>query len=268
MMSIKTDKNISIDSIFQEAAGEIDSIFSSFRDLHGIYKTSFDNLEKALGELPQTYRTKVNNTKKSFSNMAATVENKQNNISNKLYAQALVILMGNAESITKELFRNLLRQNVRSVNFKENIQISLKSVLFATNDADLADVVLQKLESESNPADKLNFQNVLQMKGIFKGYLNIEIDKGVTNSLNKYWQIRHSIIHNGSVFDQRCIDNINKTDPEFAKSYTVGDKVTVNKVMYDECFAKLTFMFQSLDDEIERLKLKYVDETDLSSGKE
>ena len=191
MASIEIDKNISVDSIFQETAEEIDSIFSSFRDLHKIYKTSFDNLEKSLDELPQVYRTKVNNAKKSFSNMAGTVENKQNNISNKLYAQALVILMGNAESITKELFRNLLRQNVRSVNFKENIQISLKSVLAVANDADLANVVLQKLESESNPADKLNFQNILQMKGIFKGYLNIELDNDVANSLNKYWQIRH-----------------------------------------------------------------------------
>ena len=71
------------------------------------------------------------------------------------------------------------------------------------------------------------------MKGIFKGYLNIEIDKGVTNSLNKYWQIRHSIIHNGSVFDQRCIDNINKTDPEFAKRHVLGEKVTVDKAMYN-----------------------------------
>ncbi len=267
MESIETDKNISVDSIFQEAAGEIDAIFSSFRDLHKIYKTSFDNLEKSLNELPQVYRNKVNNAKKSFSNMAETVENKQNNISNKLYAQALVILMGNAESITKELFRNLLRQNVRSVNFKENMQISLKSVLAVANDADLANVVLQKLESESNPADKLNFQNMLQMKGIFKGYLNIELDNDIANSLNKYWQIRHLIIHNGSVFDQRCIHNINKTDPDFAKSYTVGDKVTVNKVMYNECFTELTFMFQSLDGEIERLKLKYVDETDLNNGK-
>ncbi len=92
MASIEIDKNISVDSIFQEAAEEIDSIFSSFRDLHKIYKTSFDNLEKSLDELPQVYRTKVNNAKKSFSNMAETVENKQNNISNKLYAQALVIL--------------------------------------------------------------------------------------------------------------------------------------------------------------------------------
>jgi len=258
-----TGDNISVDSIFQEAAGEIDSIFSSFRDLHEIYKTSFDTLEKSLDELPQVYRAKVNNAKESFSNMAETVENKQNNISNKLYAQALVILMGNAESITKELFRNLLRQNVRSVNFKENIQISLKSVLVAANDADLANVVLQKLESESNPADKLNFQNILQMKGIFKGYLNIEVDNDVANSLNKYWQIRHLIIHNGSIFDQRCIDNINKTDPEFAKRHTVGEKVTVSKAMYDECFAKLTFMFQGLDNEIERLSLRYTDGIDL-----
>lgn len=265
MASIEIDKNISVDSIFQEAAGEIDSIFSSFRDLHEIYKTSFDTLEKSLDELPQVYRTKVNNAKKSFSNMAGTVENKQNNISNKLYAQALVILMGNAESITKELFRNLLRQNVRSVNFKENIQISLKSVLTVANDADLANVVLQKLESESNPADKLNFQNILQMKGIFKGYLNIELDNDVANSLNKYWQIRHSIIHNGSVFDQRCIDNINKTDPGFVKRHVVGEKVTVDKAMYDECFAKLTFMFQGLDDEIERLNLRYMDRIDLGS---
>lgn len=264
MESIETDKNISVDSIFQEAAEEIDAIFNSFRDLHEIYKTSFDTLEESLDELPQAYRAKVNNAKKSFSNMAGTVENKQNNISNKLYAQALVILMGNAESITKELFRNLLRQNVRSVNFKENMQISLKSVLAAANDADLANVVLQKLESESNPADKLNFQNILQMKGIFKGYLDIEVDNDVANSLNKYWQIRHLIIHNGSIFDQRCIDNINKTDPEFAKRHTVGEKVAVSKTMYDACFTKLTFMFQGLDNEIQRLNLRYVHETDYS----
>lgn len=267
MTKVNTANNISVDSIFQEAAEEIDSIFSSFRDLHTHYQNSFTSLEKSLDGLPLQYKSRVDNAQKSFENMAKTVEAKQDDISEKLHAQALVILMGNAESITKELFRDLLRQNIRSVNFKDNVQVSLKSVLKANNDSDLADIVLQKLESENNPTEKLNFQNMQQVKGIFKSYLNISVDEAVTKNLHKYWQIRHTIIHNGSIVDQKFLDNVGKTDPEFAKRHTVGERVTVNKAMYDECFAKLTFMFQGLDDEIERLKLKYVYETDYSGYK-
>lgn len=251
----QTEKEM-VASLFLASAAEVDSIFESFRELHSIYSSSYTSLEQSLEKLPLQYENQVKNAHKAFDNTLTTVKSRQKRISNQLYAQGLTLLVGNAESLTKEIFQTLLKLNIRKVNIKKNIELPLSDVLKAKTDEQLASLVLQVLVSEGNPAEKLNFQNMQQLQGIMKSYLGFNIDDEIVIELHKFWQIRHVVIHNASIIDQKFIDNLSKARIPTTK-YTIGAKVKVTKKDYDSCFSLLVLLFELFDAEIERLELKY-----------
>lgn len=245
-----------ISSQFQASAAEIDTIFESYRELHNIYAASFAGLEKELGGLPAQYKQKVSNAKQAFTNVKETVSGRQLKISDHLYAQGLVLLVGAAEAITKEMFHNLLVFNIRRATLKDNISLPVNLVLKAKTDKELAELIFDILAEEGNPTEKLNFQNMKQLQGIMKSYLKMNLPDVLMVELHKYWQIRHTIIHNASVVDQRFIDNLKKAKIPDTK-YKVGEKITVTKGDYDKCSALLILLFEIFDQEIERLELNY-----------
>ena len=252
----KVEATETVSGQFQASAAEVEAIFDSYRELHSIYANSFKKLESELGGLPAQYKQKVGNTKKVFENVRGTVDGRQLEISSQLYGQGLVLLVGIAEAITKEMFRNLLVRNIRKVTIKRNINLPIDKVLKAITDEQLAGLVLEVLESEGNPAEKLNFQNMKQLQGVMKGYLDVNLGDELMSELHEYWQVRHVIIHNASIVDQQLIDNLKKARISTEK-YVVGEKVEVVKADYDKCFALLALLFEAFDAEIERLKLSY-----------
>ena len=251
-----TEQEETISSQFQASAAEIDTIFESYRELHNIYTASFVGLEKELDGLPVVYTQKVSNAKQAFSNVKVTVSGRQLEISNQLYAQGLVLLVGAAESITKEMFHNLLVCNIRKVTLKDNVSLPVNLVLKAKTDGELAELIFSMLADESNPTEKLNFQNMKQLQGIMKSYLKISLSDDLMAALHEYWQIRHTVIHNTSVIDKRFIDNLKKAKIP-AEKYKTGEKVIVTKDDYDKCSALLILLFETFDQEVERLKLDY-----------
>ncbi len=250
------DLEITTSGQFQASAAEIDTIFESYRTLHTIYASSFSSLEKELDSLPVTYKQKVANAKKAFGNAKGTVGDKQVEISEQLYAQGLVLLVGAAESITKEMFHELLVRNTRKVTLKDKLSLPVNDVLKAKSDEELAELVFGLLAGEGNLAEKLNFQNMQQLKGIMKSYLKIELDDNLMAELHEYWQVRHLVIHNASVIDQQFIDNLTKAKIPIEK-YTIDEKVKVTKEEYDKCSTLLILLFDMFDAEIERLGLQY-----------
>lgn len=252
----KQNLELTVSGQFQASAAEIDTIFESYRTLHSIYTYSFSNLEKELDPLPATYKQKIANAKKVFRNAKGTVDGKQAEISEQLYAQGLVLIVGAAESITKEMFHDLLVHNIRKVTLKDKFSLPVNEVLKATSDEELAELVFELLAGEGNPAEKLNFQNMQQLKGIMKGYIGIKLDDNLMTELHEYWQIRHLVIHSASVIDQQFLDNLTKAKIPTEK-YTVGKKVSVTKEYYDKCSSLLILLFEAFDAEIERLGLQY-----------
>lgn len=241
---------------FQSSAAEVETIFESYRELHEIYTTAFGNLESKLGKLPVQYKNEVLKAKQLFSSIRGTVSGRQTNISDRLYAQGLVLLVGNAETLTRELFKTLLIQNIRTLKFQRDILIPLSRLLEAGDDASLGELVFSVLEEDKNPAEKLNFQNMKQLQGVMKNYLGIEVPDDYIKDLHEFWQIRHIVIHNSGVIDQRFIDNLKSAGIPTLK-YRLNVKVNVKKAEYDRCFALLVLLFEALDQEIERLKLEY-----------
>lgn len=214
-------------------------------------------MERELDELPAQYSNKVTNAKKVFENVKGTVDESQLEISNQLYVQGLVLLVGAAESITKEMFRALLMKNIRKISIKRNIMLPIDKVLKADTDEQLAELILGVLEGEGNPAEKLNFQNMKQLQGIMKSYLDIELSDDLMIELHEYWQIRHVVIHNASIIDQQFVDNLKKAKIP-AEKYVVSEKIEVTKTDYDKCFALLMLLFESFDSEIDKLGLVYL----------
>ncbi len=256
MTEDKINKAETVSGQFQASAAEIDTIFDSYRELHNIYATSFGRLEVELDGLPAPYKKKVENAKKVFKNVKSTVDGRQIEISDQLYAQGLVLLVGAAESITKEMFHNLLVRNIRKITLKDKLSLPVNEVLKAKTDEELAELVFGVLASEGNPTEKLNFQNMQQLQGIMKGYLKINLEHALMAELHEYWQVRHIVIHNASIIDQQFLDNLTKAKLS-TERYVVGEKVKVTKEDYDKCSSLLILLFESFDAEIERLKLNY-----------
>lgn len=248
--------NDSVSAQFQAVASEIDTIFFSFRQLYEVYTTSIGGIHKSLNKLPQSYRKQIENQKKALESVAKTVDIKQREISNHLHAQGLVLLVGGSESLTREMFRTLLRQNIRKIKLKKSPLLPLKDVLSANTDEELGDLVLSALENDKNPSEKLNFQNMQSVKGIMQAYLEMNVEDDIAQGLHKYWQIRHVIIHNASIVNKKFIENLKAADLPVT-GYKEGQLVDVTKKDYDDCFSLLVLLFDNFDEQIEKLKLKY-----------
>lgn len=251
-----TKESETVSSQFQASAAEVETIFESYRELHEIYSAAFGNLESKLSKLPAQYKSEISKAKKLFSSIKGTVGGKQVDISDKLYAQGLVLLVGNAEALTREMFKSLLVQNIRSLKFQKDIQIPLSRLLEANSDTSLGELVFSVLEDDKNPAEKLNFQNMKQLQGVVKNYLGMEVPDDYIKDLHEFWQIRHIVIHNSGIIDQRFLGNL-KAAGIPTKKYKLGMKIEIKKSDYDKCFGLLILLFEAFDKEIERLKLEY-----------
>lgn len=250
--------NISLKEEFEMSAANIDAIFTSYADLHGVYSDSIKYFKKQLADIPEQYVSKVANREKVFENMSKTVVVKQRAISSQLYSQGLVLLMGNAESILSNMFEMLIISNFRKIKLKKSksIGFTLQEVIEAKGDGHLGLMLLEKLKGEKNPSEKLSFQNMQQLQGILKGYFGINVGDEFVKELHEYWQVRHIIIHKQGFIDERFVRNLKAANIE-TKKYKLYSRVALTKEDYRNCFGALVLMFEQIDNELDRLKLEY-----------
>ncbi|GEM_PF-2047649 len=254
-----TVENTTVKEIFEASAAEVDSIFTSFGQLYEIYTESLSRLKKELTTATTIEQRKLENTKRAFEQIAKTVKEREIEISDQLYAQGIVLLVGNAESILRGMFSTLVLDNFRRLKVKKNTSISftLQDIISAKSDEELGSLLLSKLEENGSPKEKLNFQNMKQLQGILKGYFDINIGDEYLIKPHKYTQIRHIIVHNQAFIDQQFIDNLKVVNIP-TDDYPLADKITITRQNYKDCFAHLVVLFEQLDNEIERLKLSHI----------
>ena len=244
---------------FEQAANEIDAIFESYTELHNVYTQSFESISKELGGVVNnTEKTLLENKKQAFHNASRTVSRRQSEIANRLYSQGIVLLVGLAESFMRELFGDLVRQNIRSknLNFGKNTVLPANLVVKANDDFELAELILEQMNNRKNPAQKMNFQNAKQMQGIFDHYLNIKINSKTVVKLHEYYQVRHIIVHCNSVIDEKFMGNLTAAEINDDK-YEVGQKIVVSKEDYHQCKEILLELFKQIDQEIVRNDYNY-----------
>lgn len=235
-----------IEKSFEDRISSIDSIFSSFKDLHEIYTQVLSG-------------SSVNpNSLKAFERLKSTASNKQQQISNRLYSQAFILLTGTAEALLKDVFEDLLVNNFATISGAAGFSFSTKelqqAIVEAGNNSEpldsvsrsLGHLIMYKIFKGTNPSEKINFQNVKTMKSVFEQYFDIVIpDSENLDALHRYWQVRHVLVHNNGVIDERFTHNV-KIVNLLKANETVGSNVTVTKKDFVQARKDFASMFSDL----------------------
>jgi hypothetical protein len=243
--------NTTLDQVFTERTKDISSIFSSYRTLYEIYLSAL----KAVRANQNTV-TAIENAKKS-------VEGRQAKISGQLYSQGFILLTGAAEALLKDLFDCLLRENFSVAHLPKAMNFSaaeIQDILNKESDLrkisdDLGATTVKKLASGKNPTEKINFQNVATTKQVLDQYFGLTLsDSDYSKHVHKHWQVRHALIHNAGVIDDRYMHNVKVvgllTPPEKVKA-----KVRVTKQIFDDANEDFLKLFNEIDQLIEGTSL-------------
>lgn len=235
-----------VDKVFVKRIRDIDSIFSSYRALHDIYinvlKTANVNA----------------NALAAFERSKKTADERQERISHQLYSQGFILLTGAAEAILKDVFECLLIENFASIkgasviNFTASeLQSALKSSEGNENElgwmsAELGAMTIKKVFESRNPSEKINFQNVQTMRETFSKYFNVSFSDGeVLDRIHRYWQMRHCLVHNNALIDNRFINNVGKVKLLKTREKP-GATLTVSKEDFDQAKSDLIKLLQEL----------------------
>lgn len=236
-----------IAEVFDERIENIDSIFSSYRELHSMYAQILTTAQ-------------VNgNALTAFERSKDSAAKKQRQISSRLYAQGFILLAGTAEALLKDVFEDLLVKNFATITgagglsfttkeLQETIVTSIdsKEPIESISTA-LGRLTIAKIFKSKNPAEKINFQNTMTMRAVFQQYFSINLPEGDgLNSIHRYWQIRHCLIHNDGQVDARFVHNV-KLVGLLKQTDIEGSKITVRKSDFDQATADFHALFRDLD---------------------
>ncbi|MDB5184458.1 MAG: hypothetical protein JWN38_266 [Candidatus Saccharibacteria bacterium] len=256
MDNVNTTSQIpDLQTLFERRTQNISSIFSSYRTLYQIYMAALDTV-------------KANeNTIIALTKAKESVGREQSKISNQLYSQGFILLVASAEALLKDVFDRLLTENFTKINLSSSLNFSAKDIQKALSDwnpvnnqirdlhTSLGRLVEKKMHDSKNPIEKINFQNVLSMRTIFKSYLDLEIsDSETTRRIHKYWQQRHLLMHSNGIIDERYINNVKVVDL-LTKNEVVGAEVIITKKDYDKAVGDFTLLFGELTKLILEAKL-------------
>jgi hypothetical protein len=232
---------------FREFANNTDAIFHSYPILTGVYTQAIRVLERIEG-MPPAVTHKLDNHIQILQQTQSTVQAEQDRISNLLYSQGLLLLIGSSESLIKEAFKTLIIKNVSKVN-ATNVNFNfqeLKLYLSSEDNGWLGDLLVQKLEEEKNPTEKLNFQNVQQVKGLFGSYFGVEINDDETLSrMHYYWQVRHILMHNKGRVDDRFLKNLSRAGINIER-FSLQTVISIAESDYNDCKLVLKTFFEKL----------------------
>lgn len=233
--------------IFDKRVKNIGSIFSSYRELHTMYTQILTTANVNSNALTAFERSK---------DSAAT---KQSQISTRLYAQGFILLTGTAEALLKDVFEDLLVKNFATISGASGLNFTTKELqdaIVAYTDsvepledvsAALGRLTINKIFKSQNPAEKINFQNTMTMKSVFQQYFGITLPESEgLNSIHRYWQVRHCLVHNDSTIDTRFIHNVRKVDL-LKTTETEGSKITVRKRDFDQATTDFRALFRDLE---------------------
>lgn len=245
-----------INEAFEEKVKNLESIFSSFRSLHEIYV-----------EIMKTANVNKNSLI-AFERLRITAINEQDKISNGLYAQGYILLTGTAEALLKDVFESLLIENFTKIRNASGNNFSIKEIQQVMMDskdgldsfdhlsAAFGRIVRSKLSKDNRSAtERVNFQNVKTMIDVFKQYFGLEIDVvPMTNSIHRSWQVRHCLVHNNSLIDERFINNVTTVNL-LKKSEKVGKYLSISKADYQNVKNDFLDLFTHITSLIEKANL-------------
>jgi len=236
-----------LDQVFSQRAEGIDTIFTSYSTLYQIY----------IGGLKAMNVNK--NTLQAIQNAKDSVEQEQKKISNQLHVQGFILLTGAAEALLKDVFVCLLRENFNQISLPASINFSASEIqevikahegqpqALSELSSELGGLTVKKIYSSKNPIEKINFQNVATTRQVLEQYFGIKfIDSDYLKRVHRYWQVRHTLIHNAGIIDERFLHNVKQVSL-LARGEKVGSQVKVAKKQFDEAEEDFLKLFNELD---------------------
>ncbi|MCL5073772.1 MAG: hypothetical protein M1308_23195 [Actinobacteria bacterium] len=253
--------DIGITSKYKSNIEDIDAIFETSLILKGIFENALENILKN-NNLNFNQRKIVNNKLLSLANIEdKSIKDAEAGAWERLYPQALILVVSISEQLLKEIFEVLVYSNLEKLNGIDDISFKLKDVIdksFKLSRKDWVELVVKKLYGEVDPNEKINFQNILAIKGIFNNYFRLEINlsEKLQKDLHFYYQCRHIIIHNGSIVDERFIKNLAKA--KYPRQFIEGEKIIITSNDFDKCKSVFLEFFDSLETAIKNADIKYL----------
>ncbi|HVW66430.1 MAG TPA: hypothetical protein VHA78_01720 [Candidatus Peribacteraceae bacterium] len=254
--------NLDIVNKFQANLDEIDAIFNTSTALRDVYLQGLRTVQaETEGDF---WKKQIGNSIKALEQIADTSISKvEQKHWNRLYAQALLLVISISEQLLKEVFNRLLASNLEKIKMLDRRQISLKILReknFELSRNDWIELLSDQLFSdyeEENPGSKVNLQNIQSIKSHFKSYFELEprIDDSLQKQLHYFYQLRHIIVHNAGKIDRKFIDNLNKIDVKVPLK--IGDRFEIKRKDYQDCKNCFLNLFAILEDEIAEKKLAF-----------
>lgn len=199
----------SIDKEFVKRLEPIESTFTSFRDLHGIY----------VGVLKHA---NINpNSRLAFERAKKSADERQNEMSQQLYTQGYIVLTGIAEALLKDVFDSLIVQNfteLRNAKDENFTAMEVQKILINAKEgfddlyhlsAAFGRLVRDRLHNRKASGEKINLQNINKTVYLFDYYFNIKIGSpDLVKLLDRSWQIRHCLVHSNGEIDTNFMENV------------------------------------------------------------
>ncbi|QHU89840.1 hypothetical protein GWK73_04385 [Candidatus Saccharibacteria bacterium oral taxon 955] len=206
-------------------------------------KSRFEKIEK-LESTPMIMRDQavqclekvINKSKKLVYNDKKVIQNSINSLENikeesmkeqfsVIYSQMCVLAVSSLEAILKDYFVDSFnnKTDINMENKKLNeIKVTIRDIIDNELNFD------NKLGSLILERDKPNFQDLKSILSNFKNYFNkdIDLESNLKKKLCFYLEVRHLLVHKGSVVDKKFINSTEVLDANI-KNYEVGDTVEI-----------------------------------------
>jgi hypothetical protein len=238
MAKSKESPKNNLASIFSEKLKEIDDLFEIPTTVSETCLGVINKLSSDINNFP-LLKNKVENLGRVITISKESITAIQKKSEENLSPQALVLLIGIVESLVKEIFDNLVRNNLEKTQDLEKYSLSAKELIELCLDPEkvkevFIDLILSKIHGEKNPDVKVYFQNIQTIEGKFKTFFDIDLQLGsdLRKQVHKWFQSRHIIVHNASKIESKFVHNLAQL--QIAHKYKVEEKLMISKEDYEQ----------------------------------
>lgn len=241
----------------------LEPIFEVPEQLRRLFVEAFDRAINT-EDLPNSVKQRLTNQQAVFLNIRdGTLGTARKKYLGQLYEYGVIFVSSVSEQILKSVFNNLIIGNLARIKLETEFTVSytdLKQNNFQLDEAYWASLLVSDLFDSKNPQEKANFQNLKAVESLFKNYFGIDFLKNdgyleLSKKIHLYFQMRHILVHNQGIIDDRFLANITKAGIQTAPRFAEGQRLRITRTHFEECKSTFYDFFKFLDSEISESKL-------------
>lgn len=167
-----------------------------------------------------------------------------------LYENGLILLISSSEMILRDIYDELFITNFDKIKMIQDMELKVSDLNFeddkVTRD-EIIELMKKKKYEDKNPSTRLYFENILAIQNQFRQLgVAIDLNKGTTDKLHLYYQIRHILIHQMGKIDKIFLDNLRPIKIDVSE-YRIDERIQVDEFKYNDCKKYLRELIGSLE---------------------